>query len=107
MKKIADNHEGLAFAVPENTGLTSMVEVLHEPDRPQGTWTLAGGTIHHLALNTGNEEKPTEAARHIEGLGFTDISEQKDRNYFKSCYVRAPAARCSRSPGPCRGLGQG
>ncbi len=27
---------------------------------------------------------------HIEGLGFTDISEQKDRNYFKSCYVRSP-----------------
>ena len=27
---------------------------------------------------------------HIEGLGFTDISEKKDRLYFKSCYVRSP-----------------
>lgn len=27
---------------------------------------------------------------HIEGPGFTDISEQNDRNYFKSCYFRSP-----------------
>ena len=90
MTKIADNHEGLAFAVPENNGLTSIVEVLHEPDRPQGTWTLSGGTIHHVALNTINEENQLKLRAHIEGLGFTDISEQKDRNYFKSCYVRTP-----------------
>jgi glyoxalase family protein len=90
MKKLADNHEGLAFAVPENNGLTSVVEVIHEPTRPQGTWTLAGGTIHHIALNTGNEENQLKLRAHIEGLGFTDISEQKDRNYFKSCYVRSP-----------------
>jgi glyoxalase family protein len=90
MKKLADTHEGLAFAVPENNGLTSVVEVLHEPNTQQGTWTLAGGTIHHLALNTGNEENQLKLRAHIEGLGFTDISEQKDRNYFKSCYVRSP-----------------
>lgn len=91
MKKLADNHEGLAFAVPENNGVTSVIEVLHEPARAQGTWTLAGGTIHHIALNTGNEENQLKLRDHIEGLGFTDISEQKDRNYFKSCYVRTPS----------------
>lgn len=90
MKKMADNHEGLAFAVPENTGIQSVFEVIHEPNVKQGTWTLAGGTIHHLALNTGNEENQLKLRAHIEGLGFTDISEQKDRNYFKSCYVRTP-----------------
>jgi len=90
MKKLADNDEGLAFAVPENNGMTSVVEVLHEPTVAQGTWTLAGGTIHHVAFNTGNEENQLKLRAHIEGLGFTDISEQKDRNYFKSCYVRSP-----------------
>jgi glyoxalase family protein len=90
MKKEADTHEGLAFSVPNGDGPRSMVEVLHEPERPQGTWTLAGGTIHHLALNTGNEENQLKLRAHIEGLGFTDISEQKDRMYFKSCYVRSP-----------------
>lgn len=90
MKKIADSHEGMVYAVPTNDGATSMVEVLHEPNVPQGTWTLAGGTIHHMALNTGNEENQMALRAHIEGLGFTDISEQKDRMYFKSCYVRSP-----------------
>jgi len=90
LKKEGDTDEGLIFSVPNGDGPRSMVEVIHEPNVPQGTWTLAGGTIHHLALNTGNEENQMSLRAHIEGLGFTDISEQKDRNYFKSCYVRSP-----------------
>lgn len=90
MKKEADSDEGLMFSVPNPGGPSSMVEVLHEASGPQGTWTLAGGTIHHLALNTGNEENQLKLKAHIEGLGFTDVSDQKDRNYFKSCYVRSP-----------------
>lgn len=90
LTKIADTHEGLVFSVPNAGGPTSVLEVLHEPGVPQGTWTLAGGTIHHLALNTGDEANQLKLRAHIEGLGFTDISEQKDRMYFKSCYVRSP-----------------
>ena len=90
MTKEADSDEGLVFSVPNAGGPTSMVEVLQESSGPQGTWTLAGGTIHHLALNTGNEENQLKLKAHIEGLGFTDVSDQKDRNYFKSCYVRSP-----------------
>lgn len=90
MTKEADSDEGLMFSVPNASGPNSMVEVLHEATGPQGTWTLAGGTIHHLALNTGNEENQLKLKAHIEGLGFTDVSDQKDRNYFKSCYVRSP-----------------
>jgi len=56
LRKEADTDEGLLFSVPNGDGPRAMVEVLHEPGVPQGTWTLAGGTIHHLALNTGNEE---------------------------------------------------
>ena len=90
MKKEADSDEGLMFSVPNNAGPSSMVEILHEPNDRQGTWTLAGGTIHHLALNTLNEENQLTLKAHLEGLGFTDVSDQKDRNYFKSCYVRSP-----------------
>jgi glyoxalase family protein len=88
--KEADTHEGLVYRVPDATGLIQRVEVIVDRDSAQGTWTLAGGTIHHLALNTGNEDNQLQLRAHIEGLGFTDISEQKDRNYFKSCYVRSP-----------------
>lgn len=90
MTKEADSDEGLAFSVPNASGPSSMVEILHEANGPQGTWTLAGGTIHHLALNTGNEDNQLQLKAHLEGLGFTDVSDQKDRNYFKSCYVRSP-----------------
>lgn len=37
MEKVADRHEGLAFEVPNADGPASRVEVLHEPDVPQGT----------------------------------------------------------------------
>ncbi|WP_339757485.1 glyoxalase [uncultured Hoeflea sp.] len=90
LKKMADDADGMAYEVPNANGPTSVVEVTEIRDEPQGTWTLSGGTIHHFALNTGNEENQLKLRAHIEGLGFTDISEQKDRNYFKSCYVRSP-----------------
>ncbi len=90
MTKEADSDEGLMFSVPNALGPSSVVEVLHEASGPQGSLTLAGGTIHHLALNTGGEENQLKLKAHLEGLGFTDVSDQKDRNYFKSCYVRSP-----------------
>lgn len=90
LEKEADSEEGLVFRVPDASGVVQRVEVIVDRDSNQGTWTLAGGTIHHLALNTGDEENQMKLRAHIEGLGFTDISEQKDRNYFKSCYVRSP-----------------
>lgn len=90
LEKEADTHEGLVFRVPDQNGVLQRVEVLVDRESNQGTWTLAGGTIHHLALNTGDEETQMNLRAHIEGLGFTDISEQKDRNYFKSVYVRSP-----------------
>jgi glyoxalase family protein len=87
--KFGDDGKDQKFLVPGG-GPIGAVEVIHEPNGPQGTWTLAGGTIHHLALNTGDEANQLKLKEHIEGLGFTDVSDQKDRNYFKSCYVRSP-----------------
>ena len=90
LTKEADGHEGTVYRVPDANGVIQRVEVIDDRVSAQGTWTLSGGTIHHLALNTGDEENQMALRAHIEGLGFTDISEQKDRNYFKSCYVRSP-----------------
>ena len=86
----ASTDDGDVYRVPDASGVIQRVEVITDRQSPQGTWTLSGGTIHHLALNTGDEESQLKLRAHIEGLGFTDISEQKDRNYFKSCYVRSP-----------------
>ena len=56
LKKEADTEEGLVYRVPDSNGVEQRVEVIVDRESPQGTWTLAGGTIHHLALNTGDEE---------------------------------------------------
>ncbi|MFM7333092.1 MAG: glyoxalase [Tabrizicola sp.] len=81
---------GSMWIVPQNDGLRSVIELVTDRDSPQGTWTLAGGTVHHLAFNTGNEENQIALKARLEGMGYTDVSEQKDRMYFKSMYMRSP-----------------
>jgi glyoxalase family protein len=89
-RREAGDSSGSMWIVPENNGLHSVVEILVDRDSPQGTWTLAGGTVHHLAFNTGNEENQIALKARLEGMGYTDVSEQKDRMYFKSMYMRSP-----------------
>jgi glyoxalase family protein len=89
-RREASDDRGSLWIVPENNGLQSAVELVIDRDSPQGTWTLAGGTIHHLAFNTGNEENQIALKARLEGMGYTDVSEQKDRMYFKSMYMRSP-----------------
>lgn len=90
LKLEAKSDEGMMFSVPDTLGPHSVVELVEDRTSRQGTWMLAGGTIHHMALNTGNEENQIKLKAQLEGMGFTDVSEQKDRNYFKSMYVRSP-----------------
>lgn len=56
----------------------------------QGTWRFAAGTYHHFAWNFDTLENQEASKFEIEGAGYTDISELKDRTYFKSHYVRTP-----------------
>ncbi|MGC7101374.1 VOC family protein [Amycolatopsis lurida] len=57
----------------------------------QGTWGYGAGTYHHFAWNVDTLENQEAVKFEIEGRGYTDISELKDRKYFKSVYVRTPA----------------
>ncbi|MEU6698216.1 VOC family protein [Pseudonocardia sp. NPDC046786] len=56
----------------------------------QGTWRYGAGTHHHFAWNVSDLRNQDEVKFAIEGAGYTDISELKDRKYFKSVYVRTP-----------------
>ncbi|MDL2403649.1 VOC family protein [Rhizobium mayense] len=69
----------------------ALLEVLHEEDRPQGSWTWSCGTVHHIAFDLPTASVQMDLKLHLEGLGYTDVSEVKDRNYFNSVYVRTPA----------------
>jgi glyoxalase family protein len=57
----------------------------------QGTWGYGAGTYHHFAWNVATLENQDAVKFEIEGRGYTDISELKDRKYFKSVYVRTPS----------------
>ncbi|SFJ38344.1 glyoxalase family protein [Amycolatopsis sacchari] len=56
----------------------------------QGTWSYGAGTYHHFAWNVDTLGNQAEVKFDIEGRGYTDISELKDRKYFMSVYVRTP-----------------
>ncbi|GAB3698258.1 ring-cleaving dioxygenase [Corynebacterium nasicanis] len=73
----------------ENSG--GVCEMNVNRHESQGSWIYGDGTIHHFALNMGDAENQDAVKLEIEGSGYTDISELKDRKYFKSVYVRSPS----------------
>lgn len=67
-----------------------VLELVVNRSDPPGTWRYGEGTIHHFAWNAETLANQEELRFAIEGAGYTDISELKDRKYFKSVYVRSP-----------------
>jgi glyoxalase family protein len=81
------NHQ---YCIGTEDGYGRMLELVEEPHLPQGTWHFGEGTIHHQAFDVGSEENQQTVKDRIVGLGFTDVSDRKDRGYFFSCYCRSP-----------------
>jgi glyoxalase family protein len=81
------NHQ---YRIGNEEGHGRILELVEEPDLPQGTWHFGEGTIHHHAFDVISAENQQEVKDWIVGLGFTDISEPKDRGYFFSMYCRSP-----------------
>jgi glyoxalase family protein len=79
------------FQIGDGQGYGRMLELVEEPDLPQGTWNFGEGTIHHQAFDVVSAENQQEVKDWIVGLGFTDVSEAKDRGYFFSMYCRSPS----------------
>jgi glyoxalase family protein len=74
----------------QGSGHGRMLELVEEPDLPQGTWRFGEGTIHHHAFDVGSSENQLVVKDYIVGLGYTDVSDVKDRGYFFSVYLRTP-----------------
>jgi len=73
-------------------GLTGqLVDFMLEPELPQASWTYGEGIVHHCAFQVDDYAAQDAVKFRLEGLGFTDTSERKDRGYFDSIYVRTPA----------------
>ena len=67
-----------------------IVDFQLEPGLPQASWTFGEGIVHHCAFQVDSMESQDAVKAQLEGLGFTDTSERKDRGYFDSIYVRTP-----------------
>lgn len=67
-----------------------VIELVEEPDLPQGTWHFGEGTIHHQAFDAMTADNQAAVKDWIVGLGYTDVSDVKDRGYFFSVYARTP-----------------
>lgn len=94
----SEGHHHHQYQIGTDEGHGRMLEIVEEPDLPQGTWHFGEGTIHHHAFDVISAENQQDVKDWIVGLGFTDISEPKDRGYFFSCYCRSPR-------GPAGGAG--
>jgi glyoxalase family protein len=78
------------FRIGTGDGHGRIIELVEEPALPQGTWHFGEGTIHHQAFDVGSSENQAAVKDWIVGLGFTDVSDVKDRGYFFSVYCRSP-----------------
>jgi glyoxalase family protein len=74
-----------------DTGRGRWIELVHEPDLAPGTWRFGEGTVHHAAFDVSNLDSQVQLKGFLEGLGYTDTSDVKDRGYFWSIYVRTPS----------------
>ena len=91
LRKIASDGDFSRWAFNGDASSGKIVDVKHEGNMPNGTWTFGEGTIHHCAFEVADLEVQNNVKMNMEGLGFTDTSDVKDRGYFWSIYVRTPS----------------
>lgn len=78
------------FSINETGGAGQVVEFLHEPDLPQGSSLYGEGTVHHVAFAVKSITEQEQLREHLMSLGYIDVSDSVDRNYFRSLYFRMP-----------------
>ncbi len=71
-------------------GTGAIVDFKLDASLPAGSWTFGEGIVHHVAFAVDDLDVQQGVKDHLEGLGFTDVSDRKDRGYFESVYVRTP-----------------
>jgi catechol 2,3-dioxygenase-like lactoylglutathione lyase family enzyme len=71
-------------------GSGAIVDFVAEPGLGQAGWMYGEGIVHHTAFQVANFVVQDGVKDGLVGLGFTDVSDRKDRGYFDSVYVRTP-----------------
>ena len=86
---VGEEHDRSRFELDQG-GTGRIIDMVVESGLAQGTWTFGEGTVHHCAFQVDDYAAQDGVKAHLEGLGYTDVSERKDRGYFESVYVRTP-----------------
>ena len=71
-------------------GSGTIIEFDVDDTLKQGSWAYGEGVVHHCAFEVDDLAIQKAVKFHLEGLGYTDVSDVKDRGYFDSVYVRTP-----------------
>jgi glyoxalase family protein len=66
----------------------SVVDLRAAPNVPRGR--QGGGSVHHIAFRAADDAAQTEMVRKLTEDHGLSTTEQKDRNYFRSVYLREP-----------------
>ena len=89
-KRSADDRNLIRYELGEG-GTGAIIDFEVEPDRKPGSWIVGEGAIHHMAFEVDTHEQQDKLKFYLEGLGYTDVSDVKDRGYFDSIYIRTPS----------------
>jgi glyoxalase family protein len=89
-RRVATDGKYVRYVFGEG-GTGKIVDFAIEPQLAPATWTFGEGIIHHCAFQVEDFAVQDAVKAQLEGLGFTDTSERKDRGYFDSMYVRTPS----------------
>jgi glyoxalase family protein len=89
-KKVDESKDAYRFQLG-SSGRGRSIELFVDPSQPAATWFFGEGTVHHCAWDIGGAEPQLALKTWLEGLGYTDCTEVKDRGYFMSVYNRTPS----------------
>src|SRR3546814_5349768 len=79
-EKIGEEGNRHRYRVKGSTEAGTIIDFLYEPDRRQGSWTIAEGIIHHGAFAVPDMDVQARIKFETEGVGFTDFSDRKNRS---------------------------
>ncbi|KEO73428.1 ring-cleaving dioxygenase [Anditalea andensis] len=84
-KFIGKEKNRFRYGIDGNPG--DIIDILVDPAGRPGM--QSAGTVHHIAFRTANDETQAAIQRKLMENGV-QVTEVKDRNYFKSVYYREP-----------------
>ena len=94
----AESRYSIAADAPGN-----LVEVVHTPELPQGSWGYERNTTDHVAFNVGNSDAQQSFKAHLESMGFIDASRTQGIEIISARFISVHRpVLCSKPAGPTK-----